>query len=202
MHDIDTTTPAVKAPKRHLFLKGIVLATVFGAGALVGSTGGTDTTTTPTASEDRSTLGPVAKALAPQPTVTVTVQAKAPAATKAPAKAPAAPAKVETKAPPAKVEAGPTSGQANAMASGESYLEMSGFSRKGLIDQLKFEKFSTADATYAVDHLNADWNVQAERSAKEYLDTTSFSLGGLIDQLEFEGYTHAQASHGASVALR
>ncbi|MBW0119566.1 Ltp family lipoprotein, partial [Pseudonocardia abyssalis] len=76
------------------------------------------------------------------------------------------------------------------------------FSRSGLIKQLEFEGFSTADATFAVDTVDVDWMVQAEKSAQSYLDFTSFSRSGLIDQLEFEGFTSEQARHGAdSVGL-
>ncbi len=35
--------------------------------------------------------------------------------------------------------------------SAEQYLEFSAFSRSGLIDQLKFEGFTTEQATYGVD---------------------------------------------------
>ncbi|WP_224390466.1 Ltp family lipoprotein [Pseudonocardia sp. ICBG1293] len=90
----------------------------------------------------------------------------------------------------------------NAVASAESYLDYTAFSRQGLIDQLTFEDYSTADATYAVDHVSVDWNEQAAKSAKSYMDYSSFSRGSLIDQLEYEGFTAAQAKHGAdSVGL-
>lgn len=90
----------------------------------------------------------------------------------------------------------------NAVSSAGSYLEFSGFSRKGLIKQLEFENYSTADATYAADHVGADWSEQAAKSAKSYMSFTSFSRQGLIDQLKFEGFTAAQAKHGAdSVGL-
>ena len=76
-----------------------------------------------------------------------------------------------------------TVAQSNAKKSATSYLKYSSFSRTGLIDQLEFEGFSTADATYGVDAQNADWNVQAAKSAKSYLKYSSFSRIGLIDQL-------------------
>jgi host cell surface-exposed lipoprotein len=86
--------------------------------------------------------------------------------------------------------------QANARRSAESYLDTAAFSRSGLIDQLKFEDFSTADATYAVGALTVDWKKQAAKAAESYLDTSSFSRAGLIDQLKFEGFTQAQAASG------
>jgi Host cell surface-exposed lipoprotein len=89
-----------------------------------------------------------------------------------------------------------TPGQANARKSAESYLRFQAFSRTGLIKQLEFEKYSKADATYAVDAVDADWNEQASKSAKSYLESQSFSRQGLIDQLLFEGFTQAQAEYG------
>ena len=89
-----------------------------------------------------------------------------------------------------------TVSQANAQRKAESYLDMAGFSRTGLIEQLEFEGFSNADATFGVDALNADWKKQAARKADSYLDTAAFSRTGLIKQLEFEGFTTEQATYG------
>lgn len=97
----------------------------------------------------------------------------------------------------AREEAG-TRSQQNALRSAESYLGYSAFSRKGLINQLKFEDYSTKDATWAVDRVTVDWNEQAAKAAENYLDYTSFSRQGLIDQLIFEGYSQKQAEHGVS----
>lgn len=91
-----------------------------------------------------------------------------------------------------------TPGQENALAQAENYISMSGFSYSGLIKQLEFEGFTTADATWAVDTLAVDWNEQAARKAKEYMDMSSFSRDGLIQQLEFEGFTAEQAAAGAA----
>lgn len=90
--------------------------------------------------------------------------------------------------------------QANAAESAESYLRFSAFSRTGLIDQLEFEGYSNADATYAVDAVNPDWFEQAAKSAQSYLDFSSFSRQGLIDQLEFEGFTTEEAIYGVEAA--
>jgi hypothetical protein len=76
-------------------------------------------------------------------------------------------------------------------------LDLTAFSRSGLIDQLEYEGYSTQDATYAVDALGANWNEQAARQAEQYLELTAFSRQGLIDQLEYEGFTTAQANYGA-----
>jgi hypothetical protein len=90
-----------------------------------------------------------------------------------------------------------TIGQKNARESAESYLNFSGFSRQGLIDQLEYEDYSTEDAEYAVDALDVDWNEQAARSAESYLEFQAFSKQGLIDQLVYEGYTKEEAQYGA-----
>jgi len=83
---------------------------------------------------------------------------------------------------------------------------MSGFSRRGLIEQLSSEAgngYDVADATAAVDSLAVDWNEQAARSAKQYLEMTGFSCSGLIEQLSSSAgskYTKAEARYGAQQA--
>jgi hypothetical protein len=99
-----------------------------------------------------------------------------------------------------------TGPQNNAVRSAEQYLNMSGFSRAGLIQQLSSdagEGFSVSDATAAVDSLTVDWNENAAKSAKAYLDMSGFSCKGLIEQLSSsagEKYTKAQATYGAQQA--
>ncbi|WKG04653.1 Ltp family lipoprotein [Mycolicibacterium sp. HK-90] len=93
-----------------------------------------------------------------------------------------------------------TASQRNAVRSAKEYLDYSAFSRQGLIEQLEYEGFSTADATFAVDSVPVDWNAQAAKAAKAYLDYSAFSRSGLIEQLEYEGYTPAQAAYGATTA--
>lgn len=88
--------------------------------------------------------------------------------------------------------------QENAVRTAEDYLDMSGYSRQGLIEQLEYEGFSTEDAMYAVDHATVNWYEQATRTAKDYLDMSGYSHAGLVDQLEYEGYTPAQAEYGAA----
>ncbi|GAP53501.1 hypothetical protein AHiyo6_00660 [Arthrobacter sp. Hiyo6] len=90
--------------------------------------------------------------------------------------------------------------QQNALGKAGDYLGFTSFSRAGLIKQLAFDKFSTADATWAVDRVAADWNEQAAKKAKDYLGFTSFSHSGLVDQLAFDGFTPAQAEYGVSKA--
>ena len=93
-----------------------------------------------------------------------------------------------------------TRAEENAIQTAKDYLDFTAFSRSGLIDQLEFEGFTTAEATLAVDYLDVDWNEQAWLMAEDYLDFTSFSRSGLIDQLEFEGFTKEQATYGVDKA--
>ena len=99
-----------------------------------------------------------------------------------------------------------TVAQRNAVRSAKSYLQVSGFSRQGLIDQLSSQyggQYAVGDATAAVDSLNINWNTQAVKSAEEYLQVSGFSCQGLIDQLssQYGGqYTVGQATYGATQA--
>ena len=100
-------------------------------------------------------------------------------------------------------EVGLTGPQRNAVRSAKQYLDMSGFSRKGLIEQLSSEygnQYAVDDATVAVDSMNIDWKENAARSAKQYLSMSGFSCKGLIEQLSSEygsQYTKEQAKYGA-----
>lgn len=93
-----------------------------------------------------------------------------------------------------------TAGQKNALKAAKNYISFQAFSKVGLVKQLEFEKYSTADAQYAVDNLTVDWNEQAVKKAKSYLDYQAFSRDGLIQQLEFEGFTPAEAEAGVTGA--
>ena len=96
--------------------------------------------------------------------------------------------------------------QKNAVRSAEQYINMTGFSREGLIEQLSSEYgdgYGVDDATIAIDSLNIDWNEQAVRSAEHYLDMTGFSCDGLIEQLSSSAgskYTVSEANYGAQQA--
>jgi hypothetical protein len=118
------------------------------------------------------------------------------AAAKAKADADAAAAKAQAEAEAAAKRG--TVSQQNALRAAGNYLSFTAFSRPGLIHQLEFEKYSTEDATWAVDRVAVDWNEQAAKAAKNYLKFTSFSHSGLVDQLLFEGFTPEQAEYGAS----
>lgn len=95
----------------------------------------------------------------------------------------------------------------NARRSAQSYLDLMGFSRQGLIDQLSSEygdQYPVDVATAAVDSLDVDWNAEAVEAAESYLEISGFSHAGLVDQLSSaygDQFTREQAEHGATVAL-
>ena len=97
-----------------------------------------------------------------------------------------------------------TSGQENALESAQSYVDMSGFSKARLIQQLSSsagEGFSKADATFAANHVDADWNKEAVESAQSYLDISGFSKKRLIQQLSSsagEKFTPTQARYAVN----
>ena len=97
-----------------------------------------------------------------------------------------------------------TVSEQQALAAAEGYLNMgSGFSRQGLIDQLDSSAgngFSVADATWAVDHSDADWDAQAGEAAQGYMKLGGFSRDSLIAQLTSSSgsqFTEAQAEYAA-----
>jgi hypothetical protein len=105
-------------------------------------------------------------------------------------------------APTAAAAAPISAEQANANGTAADYLSSQHFSRKGLIDQLKYDGFSTKIATRAVDAQKADWNQQAVEVAHDYLGSMHFSKSGLLEQLKYDGFTASQAAYGVSKAYR
>ena len=91
-----------------------------------------------------------------------------------------------------------TVSQKNALSKAKDYLNYTAFSHDGLVDQLVYDQFSTADATYGADNSGANWNAQAAKKAKDYMSYSSFSRGSLIDQLEYDKFTPDQAAYGAN----
>jgi C1A family cysteine protease len=97
-----------------------------------------------------------------------------------------------------------TSGQENALESAQNYVDLTAFSKAGLIEQLSSsagEGFSKADATFAANNVDADWNEEAVEAAQNYLDLTAFSKAGLIEQLSSaagEKFTPAQARYAVN----
>ena len=91
--------------------------------------------------------------------------------------------------------------KAVALESAQTYVDMLPFSKEGLLDQLTSEyggQFTKADAKWAVENVNADWNAEALESAKSYMDVMPMSKAALKDQLmsEYGGqFTEAQADY-------
>lgn len=125
-------------------------------------------------------------------------QSQAPTESNAPEEAPAE----ETPAEEAPADDVPAE-HAAALASAQSYIEMSGFSKAGLFDQLTSEygeQFPEDAAQYAVDNLDVDWNEQALRSAESYREM-DMSNAAIADQLasEFgEQFTQEQADYAVA----
>ena len=96
-----------------------------------------------------------------------------------------------------------TVSQENAIRSAESYLDLMGFSKAGLIEQLSSEYgdgFDKADAEFAVEHIDADWKAEAVEAGQSYLDLSGFSRSGLIEQLSSpygDQFTLEQATYAA-----
>jgi hypothetical protein len=107
---------------------------------------------------------------------------------------------------PAESEANLTTAQKNAVRAAQNYLEVSAFSKRGLIDQLSSsagDGYSVADAIAAVNTLNVNWNEQAAKAAKQYLEISPFSCSDLVQQLSSSAgdkYTTAEAEYGAEQA--
>jgi hypothetical protein len=107
---------------------------------------------------------------------------------------------------PAGSEANLTTAQKNAVKAAQDYLELKGFSKQGLIDQLSSsagDGYAVKDATIAVNTLKVNWNEQAARAAKEYLKISPFSCSGLVRQLSSSAgdkFTVAAAQYGAKKA--
>jgi len=91
-----------------------------------------------------------------------------------------------------------TATQTKALADAKTYLSIFWFSRKGLIDQLVYDGYTTKDATTVVDRTGTSWNAEAAGSAKSYLDYMPFSRAGLVDQLVYDGFTASQAEYGVA----
>ena len=66
-----------------------------------------------------------------------------------------------------------------ALEAAKRYISILAFSKKGLIEQLKFDGFTTKEAKYAVKKLNVNWKAQAVKKAESYLEILAFSKKGL-----------------------
>jgi hypothetical protein len=92
-----------------------------------------------------------------------------------------------------------------AVDAANGYLtEGEGFSEQGLLQQLTSSAgsgFTQAQAEYAINYLNPDWDAQAVDAAKGYMQIGGFSQASLIQQLTSSsgsGFTLAQAEYAAN----
>lgn len=93
-----------------------------------------------------------------------------------------------------------TQAKANATNKAKNYLEIMYWSRQKLVDQLKYEGFSTEEAEYGTNAASADWNNQAVLKGMDYFNSGQyFSYKGLIGQLtsDAEKFTDSQAQYAA-----
>jgi hypothetical protein len=96
-----------------------------------------------------------------------------------------------------------TASQQQAIESAQQYVDFSGFSKYGLMQQLTSDAgsgFTQSDAAFALKHITVDYNAEAVEAAQSYLDLTSFSRKGLINQLSSKagsGFTLKQATYAA-----
>jgi hypothetical protein len=101
---------------------------------------------------------------------------------------------------PEETEPEMTVAQEQAVGKAEDYLDGQHFSKKGLIEQLRYEGFSKKNAEFAVEHIDVSWKKQAAGKAEDYLNGQHFSRSGLIAQLKYEGFTQSQAEYGVKKA--
>ena len=77
----------------------------------------------------------------------------------------------------------------NAIESAEAYSNIFAYSKKGLIENLKYDGFSEDIAECAAKSINANWKENCVRSAHSYLEIISYSKEELIHQLDYVGFT-------------
>ncbi len=95
-----------------------------------------------------------------------------------------------------------TFGQKQALKKAKLYLKTMPFSKQGLINQLKYEGYTSKECKYGAKYCKANWKKQAVKKAKLYLKTMAFSKSSLYDQLIYEGFTKLQARYGVKKAYR
>jgi hypothetical protein len=131
-----------------------------------------------------------------------------------PTSAAPAPVAPTTQAPPAPAPSTPstpamTATEAQAVAAAQNYLsDGSGFSEEGLLQQLTSSYgsgFTAADAQFAINYLNPNWDAQALEAAQGYMTTEpGWSQSGLEQQLTStygSGFTQAQATYAVNKVL-
>ena len=188
--------------RRKIAVGGVAAFVILGGiGAAMGGASDTETKEVNASPTSVSSPATVEQAAAEQTTV---AQAPAPATQVVDTTPPEAPAPVTEQAP---ATPSLTSSQRNAVRAGETYLDMMGMSKQGLIRQLSSDAgdgFSVQDATVAVNHIeqqgDVDWNEEAVQAGQTYLDMMGMSRSGLIQQLTSDAgdqFTLEQATYAA-----
>jgi hypothetical protein len=134
----------------------------------------------------------------------ITVAAAAPASS-APAAAPTTAAPAPTQAPTTPAAPALSASQQQAVDAAQNYLsDGQGFSEYSLTQQLTSSSgngFAPADAAYAINYLNPDWDAQAVDAAQGYMQMGGFSAASLTQQLTSDsgnGFTQAQAAYAVA----
>ncbi len=93
----------------------------------------------------------------------------------------------------------PSTEEKNALKKAESYSKTMHMSKQGIYNQLtsSIEGFTKEAAQYAIDNVDADWNVNALEKAKSYQKTMSMSKQAIYNQLtsSIEGFTKTEAQY-------
>jgi hypothetical protein len=96
-----------------------------------------------------------------------------------------------------KTDTTPTENEKKALEKAKEYLSKAAYSesalKKLLIDT---DKFTEAEASYAIKNCGADWKEQAVKKAKEYTSTIT-TKDDMIKKLKEDGFTDEQAQYGA-----
>jgi hypothetical protein len=124
-------------------------------------------------------------------TCTISAPASSPSPSPSPSSAPSTPSM--------------TVAEQQAVDGAQQYLAMgSGFSYNSLLQQLTSsagDGDTMADAKFAINYLNPDWDAQAVDAAKSYLQMGGFSRESLIQQLTSsagDGFTYSQAEYAVN----
>jgi len=98
-----------------------------------------------------------------------------------------------------KIRGGRSHEEKNALKKAESYSKTMHMSKQGIYNQLTstIEGFSKAEAQYAIDNIQANWNQNALEKAKSYQSTMSMSKSAIYRQLTstIEGFTNDEAQY-------
>ena len=81
-----------------------------------------------------------------------------------------------------------------ALSSAQSYVDFGDFSKKELVNQLKFEDHDDKAIGYAIENVEVDYNEEAIESLESYMDMGGMSKSELRTQLEYEGFTKDQVN--------